>query len=421
MRKKKLENKFDDNLDNSLSNKDDVKNFTKSINDICKTINKNLSSKGGGAYMMNDPNSPTNVKFFVSSGSVILDTIIANKENGGFPVPKIVEIFGTPSSGKSLIAAHTLAETQKMGGLAIYIDTEAAVTPDFLQIIGVDIDKLMWIQIPTVEDVFATIEAIVTEAKETINPPFITIVWDSIAANSDEKEMEGDYQAEGYGMQKAKMLSKGFRKITNFIANNNVLLLCTNQIRDNLGAGYGAPQYATPGGWALAFYSSLRLEVKRKSWIKMKIPMGDKEIEETVGIEVRVKVDKSRIAPPKRECILKIYFSKGIDDKDSWFEALISYGIIERPTAQTYLLKLDDGREFKFKKTDWKNIVTENNLLPILKDLVVNAHIVKYSKFDDTNWGEDAVVPEKYKDKEIEITNNSESLDETGIEFSESE
>lgn len=374
-------------MKNSMDIGSDIADIQKGIQSLCSSINKKISEVGGSAHVLSDDDASTNIKIYVSSGSTILDTILANKYVGGFPVGKVIEVFGPPSSGKSLISAHSLYHTQKMGGVAILIDTEAATNPEFLESLGVDLTKLIWIQIPNVETIFETIESLVTEAVEKIKPPFITVVWDSVAGASDLAEMEGDYEQSGYGMAKAKAMSKGFRKITNFLSKNNVLLLCTNQIRDNLNAAYGAPPQKSPGGWALEFYSSVRCEVKKVSPIKLKKNIAGKEVEEVIGITIRVKTPKSRIAPPHRECILNVYFSRGIDDKDSWFDGLLQKEVITKlPNSKSYFLKLEDGREFTFQKADWKKTVKENNLLAAVKDLVIKSHIITYEKFDDSEW-----------------------------------
>lgn len=376
-------------MDKESSKVDSKTDFLDGINSLVKSINKKLGEEGGTADVLGNIPEP---EFFVSTGSTVLDTIIRNKPNGGLPVGRVVEIFGPPSSGKSLLASHALATTQKMGGFAVYIDNEAATSKDFLQRIGVDISTLVQIKIPTVEDTFMAIEQIVRESKEKIKAPFVTIVWDSIAGTSDKREMEKeDYASQGYGMQKAKAMSEGFRRITNLIADNNVLLFCTNQIRDNLNAGYGQPKYATPGGWALSFYASIRLEIKRVTDIKQMVPdLSGKETEQIIGTTSRVTVVKSRIAPPKRNCELNIFFSKGVDDEDSWFEALLARGAFERPTAQKYKLVFDDGKEYEFKKSDWKKIVRENNLQEKVKNLVVESHIIELDE-NKSYWSDEKI------------------------------
>lgn len=391
-------------ISNSLDSSENVKSFSDDIHQLCKIINKKISNEGGRAEILSDKNE---IKTFVSSGSILLDTIIRNARDGGFPVGRIIECFGPPGSGKSLLASHVLANTQKLGGLAVFIDTEAALSKEFLVTIGVDITKMIRINIPTVEDTFSTIDSIIQYTKENPQIPFTSIVWDSLAGSSDKVETEGEYEASGYGMAKAKLLSKGFRKITNLIADNNVLLFCTNQIRDNLATGYGANQYATGGGWALKFYASLRLYVNKFSDIAEEVDVLGKKEKIKTGVKVRVRIEKSRIAPPFRDVELNVYFHKGIDDESSWFDALVKKGIIEKPTTQSYLLKFSDGREFKFRKNDWEKVMQENNLKDEIRNLLIDSHIIDYGNLH----GEDIedvpdVIEEQFEKELIEIKKN---------------
>jgi len=364
-----------------MDSTESVTDYTSTIQDLCQSINKKISGAGGSAAIMGKGMTSVEIPFFIPTGSTILDTIISNRETGGIPIGRIIEMYGQPSSGKSLIASHILANTQKMGGIAVYIDTENAINVDFLRTIGVDINSLILVQVETVEKVFESIETII-EGAQQFNPKFITIVWDSLAATSDEKEMEGDYEASGFGMNKAKMLSKGFRKITQLIGKHNVALVVTNQVRANIGVMFGDKETA-PGGFALPFYSSLRLKISKSALLKETVQVGDKKVDEVRGVKAKVKVIKSRIGPPLRECEFNIYFNRGIDDKDSWFDALVVRGGITRPTLQKYHIDFGDGREFDFKRADWKKLVKENNLEEDVKKLLIKSHIITYDNFDN--------------------------------------
>jgi recombination protein RecA len=364
-----------------------VSTYTDTIQDLCKSINKKISGAGGGASIMGKGLTSVEIPFFIPTGSTILDTIISNREEGGIPIGRIIEMYGAPSSGKSLIASHILANTQKMGGIAVYIDTENAINVDFLRTIGVDVNSLILVQVETVEKVFESIETIIEGAQE-YNPKFITIVWDSLAATSDEKEMEGDYEASGFGMNKAKMLSKGFRKITQLIGKHNVALVVTNQVRANIGVMFGEKETA-PGGFALPFYSSLRLKISKSALLKESVTIGDKKVDEVRGVKAKVKIVKSRIGPPLRECEFNIYFNRGIDDKDSWFDALVARGGITRPTLQKYHIAFEDGREFDFKRAEWKKLVRDNDLTDEVRKLLIKSHIITYDSFDDEDLDEE--------------------------------
>jgi recombination protein RecA len=296
------------------------------------------------------------------------------------------------NSGKSLLASHILSSTQKMGGLAVFIDTEAATSTDFMKIIGVDINTLVhYRNLDTVEQIFSKIEEIINYANKF---KFITIVWDSVTATSDDEEMEGEFAASGYGMAKAKLMSKGFRKLARLLQKHNVALVCTAQTRTNIGVQFGEKNVSASAGKALEFYASLRLKVERNGWIKEKITLGDKDVEEIRGINVKVTTKKSRVGPGFREANFNVYFNRGIDDKDSWFDALLLRGGIERPTTQKYKITFDDGKSFEFKKAEWKNVIKENNLIEDVRKKLIDTYIMKWEKKDEyTEDDLDAMTP----------------------------
>lgn len=374
---------------NSLETNGEVNDYKAQVRKFFDSINKS-SEPGEKATILGETDS--SIPFFISTSSTILDTIITNDLGGGIPVGRITEIYGAPSSGKSLLASHIIANTQKMGGLAVFIDTEAATSTEFMRTIGVDIDTLVhYRNLDTVEQIFGKIEEIIAQASDF---KFVTIVWDSVTAASNDEEMEGEFAAAGYGMAKAKLMSKGFRKIARLLQKHNVALVCTAQTRTNVGISFGEKNVSAAAGKALEFYASLRLKVERNGWLKEKIKMGDKDVEETRGVNVKVSTKKSRVGPGYRECNFNVYFNRGIDDKDSWFDALVLRGGIERPTTQKYKISFEDGREFEFKKTEWKRIIKENNLIDDVKKKLIDSYIMKWEKKEEyTEDDLDAMTP----------------------------
>jgi recombination protein RecA len=172
----------------------------------------------------------------------LVDLTIANRPNGGLPVGRITELTGLEASGKSLMGAHLLAETQKKGGLAVFIDTETSVSTDFLTAIGVDVPKMLYINVDTVEDVFDKVEEIITLVRKSSKNRLVTILVDSVAAASTKKELASDHGADGYATGKAIAISKAMRKITGLIAKQRVCLCFTNQLRQKVGfVGLGDP------------------------------------------------------------------------------------------------------------------------------------------------------------------------------------
>ena len=285
---------------------------------LASTIAESLNAKFKGqkvAYFLDGSHStPTDINEFISTGSSLLDLAISNRPNGGIAVGRITEINGLTSTGKSLLGAHVLAETQKKDGIAVYIDTETSVSREFLEAIGCDVSNLLYLHIETVEEIFQAIEDIIIKIRESNKNKYVTILVDSLAAASTKVEMEADYEKDGWATSKAIIISKAMRKITQMIGRNKITLVFTNQLRQKMGVMFGDP-YTTSGGLALPFHSSTRIRLKNMGQIK------DKE-GNTIGVKCRAQVIKNRIGPPMRSADYDMYFDRGIDDKGGWLQVL---------------------------------------------------------------------------------------------------
>jgi len=293
--------------------KGEANDFT---NDLIKSLNKEHGSRV--AYNLAYDESPTHVKRWISTGSKQLDYIIANRKDGGLPEGRIIEIFGPPSIGKSHIAIQIARTTQQMGGIVVYIDTENATSVENLGLLGVDITKrFVYVDTHCTEEVLSIAEATILKAKAMDKDVPITIVWDSVAASSPKAELIGDYDKESIGLQ-ARAISKGMRKITGVIANQNVLFVILNQIRTKIGVMYGDPT-TTPGGKAIPFHSSVRI----KLGAGQKIENKDKEV---IGINVSAKTIKNKVAPPFRTANFEIHFGVGIKEHEQIFDLLRKNG-----------------------------------------------------------------------------------------------
>jgi len=214
---------------------DEIDNLTA---DLIKQLNKEFGQRV--AYNLSVDEAPTLVKRWIDTGSVQLNYAIRNALSGGYPEGRIIEISGLPSSGKSHLAYHAAAVTQSLGGLVVYVDTENATPIQKLRHMGIDISKrFVYCDTHCTEEVFAIIESTITKAKQFVdkNVP-ILVIWDSVAATSPKAELEGDYEQVTMGLQ-ARVLSKGFRKITGVIGQNNVTLICINQLRQAIGVLHG--------------------------------------------------------------------------------------------------------------------------------------------------------------------------------------
>jgi recombination protein RecA len=317
------------------------------------------------AYFLNgDTDSPSEVGGWVGTGSSMLDLAISNRKGGGFPVGRITEITGLEASGKSLLAAHALADTQKQGGLAVYIDTENAVSREFLEAIGLDLEKMLYVPLDAIEDIFEAIESIIESVRKSNKDRLVTIVVDSVMGASTKIEQAADYDKDGWATSKAIILSKGMRKITNLIGRQRIALLFTNQLRSRLGVAFGDP-WTTSGGKAIPFHSSVRLRLKSVGQIKVK----KDGVDQTVGIKTRCQVIKNRMGPPLKTIDYDIYFESGIDDFGGWLNVMKQFKLVSTAGAW-YTYKKSDGTDVKFLSKDFQGKLEAD---PELKDEIYNA------------------------------------------------
>ena len=351
---------------------------------LAEELNK-YSKSQKVAYFLDDKDSPANITGWVSFGNDILDLVVSNQADSGAPVGRIIEITGMEQSGKSLVSAHLLAETQKLGGVAVLIDTESAVSNDFLEAIGVDISKLLYISADSVEQIFEFIETIVEKVRESDRDKLVTIVVDSVAAASTKVELAADYDQAGYATQKAIIISKALRKLTNMIARQNVLLSFTNQLRVNMNAmSFGDP-YTTSGGKGLQFHASVRLRLKPKGQIKI----GDR----IVGMKVQVVVVKNRIGPPKRTMEFDIFFDRGIDNLGSWIKIMKEHSIVKGTTWMTYVFE-ETGEELKFQSKSFPKLLEDNKgLKEEIYEKICDVMVMEYQKVDTLDPELLTVVP----------------------------
>jgi recombination protein RecA len=238
---------------------------------------------------------------------------------GGFPRGRIIEIYGPESSGKTTLALHVVAEAQKMGGVAAFVDAEHALDPIYAKNLGVNTDEL-WISQPdTGEQALEITESLVRSGAVDV------IVVDSVAALTPQAEIEGDMGDAHMGLQ-ARLMSQALRKLTATIGKSRTILIFINQIRMKIGVMFGNPE-TTTGGNALKFYASVRLDVRKFETIE---GSGD---DNAVGSRVRVKVVKNKVAPPFRKAELEIIFGKGVSAIASLLDAAVKYNIIEKRGA----------------------------------------------------------------------------------------
>lgn len=267
----------------------------------------------GSVMKLGDSDINCNVEA-VSTGSMTLDNALGI---GGIPKGRIIEIYGPESSGKTTVALHTIAEVQRQGGVAAFIDAEHALDPVYASHIGVDTDNLYISQPDCGEQALEICEQLIRSGAVDI------VIVDSVAALTPKAEIEGDMGDSHVGLQ-ARLMSQALRKLTSVVSKTNCTLIFINQLREKIGIMFGNPE-TTTGGRALKFYASVRLDIRRTETIKK---AGD-----SVGSHVRVRVVKNKVAPPFKEAEFDILFGIGIDKAGDLVDYAVSKGVVEKSGA----------------------------------------------------------------------------------------
>jgi recombination protein RecA len=355
---------------------------------IAENLNKKFKDNKVAYFLDGSDTTPTDIKDFVSTGSSMLDLAISNRENGGVAVGRITEINGLESTGKSLLASHILTETQKQGGIAVYMDTETSVSVEFLEAIGVDVSKLLYLHFECVEDIFEAIEDIIVKVRESDKDRLVTILVDSLAGTSTKIEIEADFGKDGYATSKAIIISKALRKITQLIGRQRVSLIFTNQLRQKLGVMFGDP-WTTSGGKALPFHASTRIRLKNLGQIKS----GNK----IIGMKCRAQVIKNRLGPPLRHADYDMYFDSGIDNYGGWLNVMKEHKLLIQ--AGSWYTVTYRKKDYKFQSKDFKELMESNDgLRNHLYKQICKKTILQYKKgnigIDDVEYTKEVIGDE---------------------------
>lgn len=309
--------------------------------DRLKAINQKLSKKSIELTLLSDPETDSIIKNWIPTSSIALNQILG----GGLPCGRLTEIYGEESAGKSSLVADIIANTQRIGGSAVVIDSEQVFTPARAAAMGVDIKNVVRSSEPTVEGAFNIMNAFLDEYKDETTP--LCIIWDSIAASPTQAELEGEIDAHQAMAEKPRLLSKGFRQIQSKV-NEHTAVIFINQVREDFKIKFGKTTRAT-GGRAMRFAASIRLEISMIGTVK--------EGEKPIGIRCKVVTKKSKVCPPNRTAIFEMYYKGGIDDSGFILDTLVEAELIKkRPPWYTYG---EGKKEIKFRAKDFKKFISD--------------------------------------------------------------
>jgi recombination protein RecA len=304
----------------------------------------------------------------ISTGSLAIDIALGI---GGLPKGRICEVFGPEASGKSTLAMHVVAEAQRIGGTCAYIDAEHAMDPEYARNIGVDVDELLISQPDTGEQALEITDMLIRSGAIDV------LVIDSVAALTPRAEIEGEMGQSHVGLQ-ARLMSQALRKITANLNKTNTICIFINQLREKIGVMFGSPE-TTPGGRALKFYSSVRLDIRRIEAIK-----SDGEI---TGSRTRVKVVKNKVAPPFRQAEFDIMYGKGISREGSVLDVGVEEGIVKKSGAwYTY-----EGEQLGQGRENAKTFLMEHPEMMVEIDGRIRSQLVESDVADDEAVEDEAV------------------------------
>ncbi len=341
---------------------------------------RDLINKKAGQNVAHDlkEENPTEVKDWIPTGSRWLDSIICRGRLAGIPVGKVVEIAGLEATGKSYMAAQVAANAQKMGIDVIYFDSESAIDPTFLERAGCDLNNLLYVQATSVEFVLETIEELLGS-----NDNRMLFVWDSLALTPSISDVEGDFNPLSSMAVKARILAKGMSKLTVPIANSQSTFLVLNQLKTNITRSPSEAMttpYMTPGGKAMIYAYSLRIWLTGRK-AKASFITDDKGFR--IGSEVKVKLEKSRFGTQGRQCNFKILWGDaiGVQDEESWFDAIHSSPRLARAGAWFSLLDADgEAVGPKFQASKWAERLQDPDFRKTVMEIMDDEVIMKFDK-----------------------------------------
>ena len=392
---------------------------TSSVDDIfSQLITQQNNVSPGSAMLGTELNSEVDI--WIDSGSMLLNFVLSNTATGGWPAGRTVQVFGKESIGKSTLSYVAMANCQRLGGICIYVDVEHASNKKFMQLLGVDLTRIIWSDIDTLEDLFLALDknltTIISSGKYKNKP--ILIIIDSVTSLQTKAEFEGDYEFNmNRSLGKAKQMGLALKKINSLLNKANACLFCIDQIRDNT-SGYGTA-WTVPGGRALPFYASIRLYLEGKEKIVARDPEAenrylqavadwkqkggkrsgeekperDKADAVTIGYEIKAVTIKNKLAPNERVGHFRILFSEGLRDVDCYLDYCVRFGFIRKDGAYHQIVAFPNDCG-KFYATEWLDIISEVEIHDKIRDLLIERLTVK-TKIDKALIGTEEITNEE--------------------------
>lgn len=368
------------------------------LSSIATEFNKKHKDSNLQAISFDGQEDASLISDWISTGSSILDLAISNRPNGGLPVGRFIELTGLEGTGKSLMAAHIVANTQKKGGVAIMLDTENAAAPEFWKSVGVNLssDKLQYVPVETVEDIFTSIEYFVASLRKLSKDILVTIIVDSVAAASTKAELESEHGKTGYATDKSIIISKAMRKITNMIGKQKILIVFTNQLRQNINAMAFGDKWVVSGGKALAYHCSARVRLNTTGKLK--------KGEDIIGVSCKAEVKKTRFGPGHRSATFDIYYDSGIADYAGWIDVLKKKNQVKQGGAYyTYTRK--SGEDIKFTSKEFVSLMqTDKELHNEVYNSICEEWIMKYKEPNSI------IIDDAVTDTEDDVGSNEENV-----------
>lgn len=324
--------------------------------DLIRAIIKNVRKRDKDIGLLNDLDK-VEVKDWVSTGNFLLDCLLGGR---GLPFGRIVEILGEEGSGKTSLLLSILSQVQKRGGVACLIETEHAFARERAEMLGVDINNLVFAQKDCLEEVLELIESIISAIEDG---QVVAIGWDSIAATPPREEIDSGYGDKKVGLH-ARIMSLALRKLPSQLMRKNVLLVCNNQLRCNIGVYPGVDPWESIGGKAMKYHSTIRMRLHPGS----KIKEDDSGGAPVIGQIINVKVIKNKVAPPFRDAKIRFIFDKGFEEEESVLDYLKGKHIVIHQGGPTYVLKLPDN-SISFTHKDWGKVLEQHK--QDIKELIV--------------------------------------------------